>query len=452
VQFNARAIGEQAQGINEVQVLGFTNPRNLIARRATPKAVVATFFGIDRKRWRLFSVKRTETCPALAGSFQSHRFSDQRHEIRRRANLRDLIVGNGHRKKVPVLAQPRAERLALLSRLHTVSEFAVEALNIVKTYHNSDVRALDDVTLHVPTGQVFGLLGPNGSGKTTMVRILSTILAPTSGRATVAGFDVVKHPNQVRHNIGLAGQNATVDENLTGFENLRMVGLLNHLNKSFVVAKSNQLLRDFGLSDAANRITKTYSGGMRRRLDLAAALVADPPILFLDEPTTGLDPQSRQDLWGIIEGLVESGTTVLLTTQYLDEADRLAKQLVVLDHGTIIAEGTSAQLKTQMGTTVLSLSFASTSDALRAQPLIADLSSKPSLLEGTQIEMTVENGPSVTADALRRIDAAGVALSGLALREPSLDDVFLNLTGHKAEVTSATDISSNRRRRRRSHS
>jgi ABC-2 type transport system ATP-binding protein len=312
-------------------------------------------------------------------------------------------------------------------------EYAVEAFNIVRTFAGGDVRALDDVSLQVPTGQVFGLLGPNGSGKTTMVRILSTILAPTSGRALVAGFDVAKQPSQVRHHIGLAGQNATVDENLTGFENIRMVGLLNHLNKSYVVAKARQLLEDFGLSDAANRITKTYSGGMRRRLDLAAALVAEPPILFLDEPTTGLDPQSRQDLWGIIERLVEGGTTVLLTTQYLEEADRLAKHLVVLDHGKIIAEGTSAELKAQLGTTVLSLTFPSTDDALRAVTLVADLSSKPANVEGSLIEMTVDNGPSVTADALRRIDGAGIALSGLALREPSLDDVFLNLTGHKAE-------------------
>ncbi|HWD95915.1 MAG TPA: ATP-binding cassette domain-containing protein [Acidimicrobiales bacterium] len=329
-----------------------------------------------------------------------------------------------------------------------MSEYAVEAFNIVRTF--GDVHALDDVTLHVPTGQVFGLLGPNGSGKTTMVRILATILSPTSGRAIVAGFDVAKQPNQVRHHIGLAGQNATVDENLTGFENLRMVGLLNHLDKSYVIAKSRQLLEDFGLSDAAHRTTKTYSGGMRRRLDLAAALVADPPILFLDEPTTGLDPQSRQDLWAIIERLVEGGTTVLLTTQYLEEADRLAKQLVVLDHGKIIAEGTAAELKAQMGTTVLSLSFLSTSDALRAQPIVADLSSTPGNLDGSVLEMTVNNGPAVTADALRRIDAAGISLNGLALREPSLDDVFLNLTGHKAEddVASEADETKSRRSRK----
>jgi ABC-2 type transport system ATP-binding protein len=327
-------------------------------------------------------------------------------------------------------------------------EYAVEASNIVRTFSDGDVRALDDVTLRVPTGEVFGLLGPNGSGKTTMVRILSTILAPTSGRAIVAGFDVVKQPNQVRHHIGLAGQNATVDENLTGFENLRMVGLLNHLNKSYVVAKARQLLEDFGLSDAGNRIVKTYSGGMRRRLDLAAALVGAPPILFLDEPTTGLDPQSRQDLWAIIEGLVEGGTTVLLTTQYLEEADRLAKQLVVLDHGKIIAEGTSSELKAQMGTTVLSLNFASIDDALRAQPLIADLANTPANLDGSILEITVNNGPAVTADALRRIDGAGISLSGLALREPSLDDVFLNLTGHKAEDATPTETDDRGRQRK----
>ncbi len=328
-------------------------------------------------------------------------------------------------------------------------EFAVEALNIVRTFNDGDVRALDDVTLHVPQGQVFGLLGPNGSGKTTMVRILSTILTPTSGTATVAGYDVAKHPEHVRQRIGLAGQYATVDENLTGFENLRMIGLLNHLAKAYVIARSRQLLDDFGLTDAANRITKTYSGGMRRRLDLAAALVANPPILFLDEPTTGLDPQSRQDLWGIIERLVEAGTTVLLTTQYLDEADRLAKQLVVLDRGRIIAQGTSSELKARMGATVLELDFASTGDALSAVSLLAGLSDKPANVEGTVIEITVDHGPSVTADALRRLDAAGVTVSGLALREPSLDDVFLSLTGHKAEDQDAeTPVGAGRGRKK----
>jgi ABC-2 type transport system ATP-binding protein len=318
-------------------------------------------------------------------------------------------------------------------------EFAVEALNIVRTFKDGEVRALDDVTLHVPRSQVFGLLGPNGSGKTTMVRILSTILVPTSGSATVNGIDVMKHPDRVRRSIGLAGQYATVDENLTGAENLRMIGSLNHLEKSFVVPRTRELLDQFGLTHAANRTVKTYSGGMRRRLDLAAALVAKPPLLFLDEPTTGLDPQSRQDLWAIIEELVEEGTTVLLTTQYLEEADRLAKQLVVLDHGKIIAEGTSQQLKTRLGNTMLVLTFLNTADAKRGEELIRDISSQPANVDGTVVEFTVDRGPAAAADALRRIDTAGITLAGLTIREPSLDDVFLSLTGHKAEDPASTD-------------
>jgi ABC-2 type transport system ATP-binding protein len=337
-------------------------------------------------------------------------------------------------------------------------DFAVEALNIVRTFKDGEVRALDDVTLRVPRGEVFGLLGPNGSGKTTMIRILSTILHPSTGSATVNGFDVVKHADAVRRSIGLAGQYATVDENLTGFENLRMVGLLNHLDKPFVVRRARELLDHFGLSDAANRTTKTYSGGMRRRLDLAAALVAHPPLLFLDEPTTGLDPQSRQDLWGIIEGLVEGGTTVLLTTQYLEEADRLAKQLVVLDHGKIIAEGTSQEMKTRLGNTVLSLSFTSTDDARRGAEVLIGVSDAPANVEGTVVELTVVHGPAATADALRRLDGSRITLVGLTLREPSLDDVFLSLTGHKAEdalssetLSSETGGVPKRRRGRKAH-
>ena len=317
-------------------------------------------------------------------------------------------------------------------------EFAIEVDHIVRTFNNGDFFALNDVSLRVPAGQVFGLLGPNGSGKTTMVRILSTILRPTSGEARVAGFDVVRQSDQVRRHIGLAGQYATVDENLTGFENLRMIGRLNHLSTKESATRSRELLGSFGLDDAANRLAKTYSGGMRRRLDLAAALVARPPILFLDEPTTGLDPQSRQDLWAIIEGLVEGGTTVLLTTQYLDEADRLAQQLVVLDHGKIIAEGTSAQLKSQLGATVLVLTLASTSDATRTVELVGGLSELPARVEGLVVELNVEGGPSSAAEALRRVDAQGIAVTGLSLREPSLDDVFLTLTGHKV----ADDIAS----------
>jgi ABC-2 type transport system ATP-binding protein len=329
-----------------------------------------------------------------------------------------------------------------------MSDFAVEANDIVRTFNDGDVQALKGVSLHVPRGEVFGLLGPNGSGKTTMVRILSTILSPTSGTATVDGFDVVKHPDKVRRRIGLAGQYATVDENLTGFENLRMIGSLNHLQKSFVLIRAKELLKEFGLTDAAHRNVKTYSGGMRRRLDLAAALVARPPILFLDEPTSGLDPQSRQDLWTIIEGLVEGGTTVLLTTQYLEEADRLCKQLVVLDKGTIIAQGTSQELKTRLGATVLSLSFHTTGDAARGIELIRDVSTKPANVEGTVVELTVEGGPASAAEALRRLDAADIALSGLTLREPSLDDVFLSLTGHKTEDELAPSDSETKSKRK----
>ena len=327
------------------------------------------------------------------------------------------------------------------------AENAIEVDQVVRVFSRGTVRALDGVSLRVAPGQVFGLLGPNGSGKTTMVRILSTILKPSEGSARVAGFDVVRQGQQVRQHIGLAGQFATVDENLTGFENLRMIGRLNHLSTKESAARARSLLHDFDLDEAANRLAKTFSGGMRRRLDLAAALVARPPILFLDEPTTGLDPQSRQDLWAIIEGLVEGGTTVLLTTQYLDEADRLAQQLVVLDHGKIIAQGTSAELKSQLGATVLVLTLQSTADAQRTGEIVTDLSKRAVRVEGTVVELNVEGGPSSAADALRRVDAQGIIVAGLALREPSLDDVFLTLTGHRVveDTALAQPAGANRR-------
>ncbi len=312
-------------------------------------------------------------------------------------------------------------------------DLAVEARDIVRTFRDGSVRALDGVSLSVERGHIFGLLGPNGSGKTTMVRILSTIIRPDAGTATVNGADVVHQANAVRRSIGLAGQFATVDDNLTGIENLRMIGRLNHLSHDVVRDRSRTLLEEFGLIDAARRNVKTYSGGMRRRLDLAAALVASPPLLFLDEPTTGLDPQSRQDLWAIIEGLAESGTTVLLTTQYLEEADRLADQLAVLDRGRIIAEGTAGELKARLGATVLSLTFPSTEAAQRASTLLTDVATKPLFVEGTVVDLTVDDGPAAAAESLRRVDAAALVVTGLALREPSLDDVFLALTGHHAD-------------------
>jgi ABC-2 type transport system ATP-binding protein len=314
------------------------------------------------------------------------------------------------------------------------STYAVEAHDLVKVFPRGKVRALDGVSLHVEEGTILGLLGPNGAGKTTAVRILSTILNPDSGRASILGHDVVKEAQTVRQIIGLAGQYAAVDENLTGRENIRMVGRLSHMTWKASGQRATTLLEDFGLTDAGDRVLKTYSGGMRRRLDLAAALVARPPVLFLDEPTTGLDPQSRQDLWGVIENLVAGGTTVLLTTQYLEEADRLARNIVVVDHGRVIAEGTPAELKANLGTSVVSITLSDDETVQRAVALVGSLSDKEPTVDHNIVELTVENGPRVGAEVLRTLDAAGVSIAGLALREPSLDDVFLNLTGHKSEV------------------
>ncbi len=321
------------------------------------------------------------------------------------------------------------------------NDLAVMARGLTKTYPKATVKALDNFDLDVPVGQVVGLLGPNGSGKTTAVRILSTTLQADEGTATILGRDLSKRPDAVRRHIGLAGQYATVDENLTGKENLTMVGRLCHMSKGTVVARATELLADFGLSDASDRPVKTYSGGMRRRLDLAAALVARPPILFLDEPTTGLDPQSRLALWDVIEALVASGTTVLLTTQYLEEADRLAKQIVVIDHGKVIADGTPAALKAELGATVLELTVESPKAAARVAAILSDLTSKEPHLQGNLVELTVENGPAVAAEALRRIDASSDELLGLSLREPSLDDVFLELTGEKTDVDTEAVVS-----------
>jgi ABC-2 type transport system ATP-binding protein len=291
----------------------------------------------------------------------------------------------------------------------------------------------------VEAGTVMGLLGPNGAGKTTIVRILSTILGPDSGRASVLGLDVVAQADAVRRTIGLAGQYAAVDENLTGRENIHMVARLSHLSRRVAARRADELLDEFGLSSAGDRVLKTYSGGMRRRLDLAAALVANPPVLFLDEPTTGLDPQSRQGLWVAIEELVSEGTTVLLTTQYLEEADRLARDIVVIDHGRMIAQGTPAQLKADLGTSVVSVTIGARDAVGRALELLTPLSEKPPLVEDLVVELTVTDGPKAGADVLRSLDAAQIPIAGLALREPSLDDVFLSLTGHKTTVDDDED-------------
>jgi daunorubicin resistance ABC transporter ATP-binding subunit len=326
-------------------------------------------------------------------------------------------------------------------------DLAVDARDVCKVFPKGHVRALDHVSLQVPAGTVFGLLGPNGAGKTTLVRILSTILSADDGSARVFGLDVVRDAVRVRQLIGLAGQYATVDENLTGAENMKMIGRLCRLSREAARSRAGELLELFGLSDAANRPLKTYSGGMRRRLDLAASLVAEPPLLFLDEPTTGLDPQSRQDLWGVIERLVAEGTTILLTTQYLEEADRLARSLVVIDHGRIIAEGTPADLKARLGATVISLTVTSEPETEKARTLVADLTDHDVVVEHLTVELTVDRGPAATAEALRRLDAAGVEVAGIVLREPSLDDVFLSLTGKRTEADAEPAPTTTRRGR-----
>jgi len=313
---------------------------------------------------------------------------------------------------------------------------AIEVDHLQKTFRGKrEVRALDGVSFAVPEGTVFGLLGPNGSGKTTAVRVLTTILRADGGSARVLGHDVQKKAALVRTLIGLAGQYAAVDENLTGRENLQMVGNLNHLPRSFVAGRAVELLDQFNLSDAGDRPLKTYSGGMRRRLDLAAALVARPTVLFLDEPTTGLDPQSRNDLWEVIEHLVGSGTTVLLTTQYLEEADRLASQLAVIDHGRVIAEGTPESMKADLGATVLEVGLASIEDARRTGAILDSLGPHAAMVTGTLVEVTVDNGPQAAMIGLRALDADGITPQTFKLREPSLDDVFLSLTGHRTEAT-----------------
>jgi daunorubicin resistance ABC transporter ATP-binding subunit len=310
---------------------------------------------------------------------------------------------------------------------------AIELEDLRKTF-DGEVRALDGVSFEVETGTIFGLLGPNGAGKTTVVRILTTVLQPDSGIARVLGHDVLTEADAVRRLIGLAGQNAAVDENLTGAENLWMVGRLNHMSKDQVRARSPQLLEQFGLTEAASRPVKTYSGGMRRRLDVAASLVARPRVLFLDEPTTGLDPASRADVWTMIEGLVAEGTTVLLTTQYLEEADRLAEQLVVVDRGKVIASGTPATLKAEMGATVLDLGLLDEETALRAGAALEAVNDKPPVIVGRTVEVNVNDGPRVVTEALTILEAKGIVPITLALREPSLDDVFLALTGQRTEV------------------
>jgi len=308
----------------------------------------------------------------------------------------------------------------------------IKVEHLRKTFKGG-VVALQDISFEVETGTVFGLLGPNGAGKTTIVRILTTILTPDDGRASIMGIDVVRNPEAVRERLGLAGQAAAVDPRLTGAENLQMIGRLNHLSRAASRERAEQLLADFDLEYAARRVVGTYSGGMRRRLDLAAALVANPPVLFLDEPTTGLDPKSRNDLWEIIEGLVKDGTTVLLTTQYLEEADRLASQIAVVDHGQVIAEGTPAELKARYGATFLELAFDTPEMAARAREIAKEFASAPILTLDERLEIPVKDGAATTSKVLGRLLQEGIEPARINLREPSLDDVFLALTDHSIE-------------------
>ena len=313
---------------------------------------------------------------------------------------------------------------------HSAPAIAVEGLR--KRF--GDVVALDGIDFAVPAGTVLGLLGPNGAGKTTTVRVLTTTVRPDAGRASVLGVDVMRHPAAVRARIGLAGQYAAVDDNLTGRENLRMMGKLAHLPRTGIAARGTELLERFDLVDAADRTVRTYSGGMRRRLDLGASLVGRPRVLFLDEPTTGLDPRSRIGLWEVIEQLVDRGTTLLLTTQYLEEADKLADAIAVIDHGRVIAEGTADELKSQVGGDVLELVVVRREQLKDAVTAISPLTcGEPQLDEDTgQVRVPVRGGATVLAEAVRHLDAAAVAIADLALHRPTLDDVFLALTGRAA--------------------
>ena len=309
---------------------------------------------------------------------------------------------------------------------------AIEAIGLVKRF--GDFTAVDDVSFSVPQGTVFSMLGPNGAGKTTTVRMMTTLSVPTSGTARVAGFDVAADPDAVRHRMGLTAQSATVDELLTGRENLRLVGDLYGLGRALVRRSTEELLERFSLTEAGDKVVKDYSGGMRRRLDLAASLIATPPVLFLDEPTTGLDPRSRVELWGVLRDLVRDGTTLFLTTQYLDEADQLADQIVVVDHGRIIAAGTPLELKDQSGRASLVITVSRPEEVQVAAGIVrtevGEIHVDP---DARRLTAPAEGLGALTRIAAR-LEAAGIALDDIGLQRPSLDDVFLSLTGHRAEL------------------
>jgi len=324
---------------------------------------------------------------------------------------------------------------------------SVIAQDLVKTYDKGRVRALDGLSLDVSEGTVLGVLGPNGAGKTTTVRVLSTLISPDSGSAQVAGIDVIKYPEKVREVIGLSGQYAAVDETLTGWDNLIMFGRLYHLSSQKAKLRATELLEQFNLVDAARRPIKTYSGGMRRRLDLAASLIVNPKILFLDEPTTGLDPRGRQDMWGVIKGLVAGGTTLLLTTQYLEEADQLADEIVVVDHGKVIARGTSDNLKRQVGGERLEV-VVELQDLAKTQAIVAGVASGKVTVEEDlgRVSAPVSTGSRALIDAALKLDEITIHPLDIGLKRPSLDDVFISLTGHAA-VESEPEVTPTKRGR-----